>query len=167
MSAHVVLSLGANLGDRLAALQGAVDALNATQGITVLAVSSVYATDPVGGPEQPEYANAVVIANTDLEPRELLAVAQGIEAEWDRVREVRWGPRTLDIDVIVFGELVSEDPELTVPHPRAHERGFVIVPWLSVEPEATLPGRGPIRELAVDTAGVRATRDILVLTVKP
>ena len=154
---RAVLALGANLGDRLAAIQGAVDALVADPDIEVTSASPIVETDPVGGPEQPDFLNAVVIVRTSLTPPELLHRAQAIEERWHRVREERWGPRTLDVDIIVFDELRSADPRLTLPHPRAHERAFVIVPWLQIEPDAVLPGVGPVRDLAVDTSGVRAS----------
>ena len=120
-----IVSVGANLGDREAALQGALDALIATPGVKVTAVSRVYETDPVGGPEQPAYLNAVIAGETSLEPHELLICAQAIESEWHRTREVRWGPRTLDIDIITMGTAQLTSEVLTLPHPRAHERSFV------------------------------------------
>ena len=159
----VVIALGANLGERVATLQGAVDTLCSLPDFDVSAVSSVYETDPVGGPEQPEYANAVLLAHTSLAPIELLRRLQGIEAASGRTRDVRWGPRTLDLDIIDLDGQVSDDPELTLPHPRAHLRGFVIIPWLEVDPEAVLPGRGRIADLTVDTAGVRASSGRLSL----
>lgn len=158
-SVDVVIGLGANLGDRLAALQGAVDGLSATPGVEVVAVSSVYETEPVGGPQQPEYANAVVLVRVSIPVMALLERAHVIEAEWERVRAERWGPRTLDIDIIDAGGAVSDDPVLTLPHPRAHERGFVIVPWLEIEPDAMLVGHGSIRDLKVDATGVRMSSD--------
>lgn len=150
-----MLALGANLGDRLAALQTALDALAGQ--LNVIAVSAVYETAPVGGPEQPDFYNAVVVVDTDLDPSELLAVAQGVESAAGRVRHERWGPRTLDVDLLAFGELCSDDPVLTLPHPRAHERAFVLLPWLDADPGASIPGRGSVAELAstVDVAGVR------------
>jgi 2-amino-4-hydroxy-6-hydroxymethyldihydropteridine diphosphokinase len=150
-----VLALGANLGDRLAALQSAVDAL-AVQ-VRVVAVSAVFETAPVGGPEQPDFYNAVVVVDTDLDPHELLVVAQNIERAAGRVRHERWGPRTLDVDVLAFDELRSDDLALTLPHPRAHERAFVLLPWLDADPGASIPGRGSVAQLAstVDVAGVR------------
>ncbi len=156
-STQTVLALGANLGDRLAALRGAITALGLQPGITIESVSSFYQTDPVGGPEQPVYLNAVVLARTTLTAAELLAVAHEIEDSWHRTREVRWGARTLDIDIITYGDLVSLDEILTLPHPRAGEREFVLVPWLEVDPNAVLPGIGPVRELAaaVATGAVR------------
>ena len=122
------LGIGSNLGDRLARLQAAVDGLSATAGITVVAVSPVYETDPVGGPEQPDFQNAVVAVDTGLGVRDLLAVAQRLEAEARRVRGERWGPRTLDVDILFYGDVVVDEPDLVVPHPRWAERGFVCVP---------------------------------------
>lgn len=122
------LGIGSNLGDRLGFLQGAVDGLAATPGVVVVAVSGVYETDPVGGPEQPDFQNAVVAVDTDLSVRDLLGVAQRLEGEARRVRGERWGPRTLDVDVLFHGDLVVDEPDLVVPHPRWAERGFVCVP---------------------------------------
>lgn len=144
---RVVLALGSNLGDRLANLQGAVDALAGTPGLDVVAVSPVYETAPVGGPEQPDYLNAVLAADTDLPRRAILDRAHSIEQACARVRDERWGPRTLDVDVIVYGGDISDDPELTLPHPRAHERAFVLAPWHDIDPGAVVPGRGRIADL--------------------
>ena len=131
----------------------------------MVAVSPVVETDPVGGPEQPDYLNAVVLGTTGLSGPELLAACQQVEADHDRVREIRWGPRTLDVDVIAYGETVSDDPVLTLPHPRAHERGFVLVPWSLADPDAVLPGPagGPVADLAAraaDRDGVRVRPDV-------
>lgn len=153
----VVLALGSNLGDRLANLQGGVDALCTGPGLFDVGVSPVYETAPVGGPAQPDYLNAVLIAATTLSPQEVLHRAQEAERSLGRVREEHWGPRTLDVDVIVYGTEVSDDPELTLPHPRAHERAFVLAPWYDVQPGAVIPGRGRLADLltAIGTAGVR------------
>ena len=136
---RVVLSLGSNLGDRLAHLREAVDALS--RSVVVEAVSPVYETAPVGGPAQDDYLNAVVLATTDLSPRDVVALCQEVEAGEGRERLERWGPRTLDVDLIAYDDLVSDDPVATVPHPRAHERSFVLEPWLAVDPSAVLGGR--------------------------
>lgn len=160
---RVVLGIGANLDDRLAALQGAVDALAGAPGVWIEAVSGVFETDPVGGPEQPRFLNAIVVLRTDIEPADLLARVHEIEQAWHRTREVRWGPRTLDIDIVDVCGVRSDDPVLTLPHPRAAERAFVLVPWLQVDPDAVLTGIGPIRDLVVDSAGVHATAWTLVL----
>ena len=143
---EAVLALGANLdsaaGDKTATLNAAVAALAAHEQIDVVGRSTQIITEPVGGPEgQPEYANMVIKVATSLKPFELLGVCQQIEADHGRVREVHWGPRTLDIDVITYGELEQDSPVLTLPHPRAHERGFVLEPWAQIDPEAKLNGR--------------------------
>ena len=157
----VVLALGSNLGDRLASLQGGVDALCARPGLSGVPVSPVYETAPVSGPAQPEYLNAVLVAATTLSARAVLDRCQEAENALGRVRTERWGPRTLDVDVIVYGTEVSDDPELTLPHPRAHERAFVLAPWHDVDPGAVIPGRGRVADLlaAVGTADVRLCPD--------
>ncbi len=134
----VVLALGTNLGDRLMTLRDAVKDLRETEGMEVGAVSPVIQTEPVGGPDQPDYLNAVALVSTTLSAREVLAAAHRIETAHGRERHERWGPRTLDIDVISYGGLRSYDEKLTLPHPRAHERAFVLAPWHAVDPEATL-----------------------------
>lgn len=153
----VVLALGSNLGDRLANLQGGVDALCARPGLLDVQVSPVYETAPVGGPAQPDYLNAVLVATTTLSAQAVLDRSQEAEGALGRVRGQRWGPRTLDVDVIVYGTEVSDDPELTLPHPRAHERAFVLAPWHDVDPGAVIPRRGRVADLlaAVGSAGVR------------
>jgi len=178
----VVLSLGSNLGDRLAYLQLGIDILAAGQGseadpagtahqapaavapaawpllpVSPVAVSSVYETAPVGGPEQADYLNAVLLATSALPARAILARCAAAEAAAGRVRTVRFGPRTLDADIIACGDEVSDDPELTLPHPRAASRAFVLAPWLELDPLAVLPGAGPVAALlaVVGTAGLR------------
>lgn len=165
MSAQVrraVLALGSNQGDRLAALTGATAMLAGHADVTVTAVSPVYETDPVGGPDQPDYLNAVVLLDTRLPPRVLLQLAQDVEAAYGRVREVRWGPRTLDVDLIAVGGLVVRETDLQVPHPRVHERAFVLRPWLDVNPGAVVPGRGEVAALlaGLDVSGVRLRADL-------
>jgi 2-amino-4-hydroxy-6-hydroxymethyldihydropteridine diphosphokinase len=157
----VVLALGSNLGDRLASLQGGVEALCARPGLSGVQVSPVYETAPFGGPAQPEYLNAVLVAATTLSARAVLDRCQEAENALGRVRTERWGPRTLDVDVIVYGTEVSDDPELTLPHPRAYERAFVLAPWHDVDPGAVIPGRGRVADLlaAVGTADVRLCPD--------
>lgn len=162
---RAVLALGSNLGDRLEHLQAAVDSLAETPGLSVVAASPVYESDPVGGPEDsPEYLNAVVLAETALSSRTLLERAQAIEEALGRVRTERWGPRTIDIDLLVVGEESVDEEQLRLPHPRAAERAFVLAPWADVDPDAVLPGRGPVRELlaATGTAGVRRTESELI-----
>jgi 2-amino-4-hydroxy-6-hydroxymethyldihydropteridine diphosphokinase len=152
-----VLGLGGNLGDRLATLRSAVAGVAALPGVSGLRVSSAYETPPWGPVAQPPYLNAVALAEVELPALDLLRALQGIEATHGRVREVRWGARTLDLDIVCLGDLVSDTVELTLPHPRAHERAFVLVPWLELDPLAHLPGHGPVASLLVglDTAGVK------------
>ncbi len=158
----VVLALGSNLGDRLANLQGGVDALCAEPGLDDVAVSPVYQTAPVGGPEQPDYLNAVLTASTSLPARVMLDRARAAEAALRRTRGERWGPRTLDVDVIAYGDQISADPELTLPHPRAYQRAFVLAPWHDLDPDAQIPGRGRVADLLVATGtdGLRRLRDV-------
>lgn len=164
----VVLALGSNLGDRLENLQAGLDALASWPPLTCRAVSAVFETRPVGGPDQADYLNAVLLAASSLPARAVLDGCQAVEHALGRVRAVRWGPRTLDIDIITFGDEISDDPELTLPHPRAHQRAFVLVPWLDVDPDATLPGFGPVTDLLarIGADGVRRRSD-LRLTVGP
>jgi 2-amino-4-hydroxy-6-hydroxymethyldihydropteridine diphosphokinase len=129
------LGLGSNLGDRVAFLQSAVDELARTEGLRVVAVSSVYETAPVGGPPQGDYLNAVVAVDTDLDPWALLDVAHRCEEHAHRVRGTRFGPRTLDVDVLLFDDEHLDDPDLTIPHPRMWERGFVLAPLRELAPD--------------------------------
>jgi 2-amino-4-hydroxy-6-hydroxymethyldihydropteridine diphosphokinase len=148
--------MGSNIGDRLDYLQGGLDGLFDTPRITFLAVSPVYETTPVGGPEQPDYLNAVVIAETSMPAQAVLERCLSLEDAYGRVRDERWGPRTLDLDLIIYGDEVSNSPGLTLPHPRAHERAFVLAPWLDADPQAQIPGCGPVADLlaALGTAGI-------------
>ena len=157
MRARAVLSAGTNLGDRLGTLQACVQAIGRLPDTDVLAISPVYETAPVGGPPQPDYLNAVLLIHTGLPPRDLLDAIHGLEAGFGRVRAERFGPRTLDIDIICYAGQVGDDPELTLPHPRAHERAFVLAPWHDIDPGAELPGHGPVAGLlaGLDRAGVR------------
>jgi len=147
-AANIVLGLGSNLGDRVATLQGAVDRL--ADHLAVVAVSPIVETDPVGGPDQGQFLNAIVLCRSHREPLEILAAAQEVEQFFHRTREVRWGPRTLDVDVISIDGVTSSDDALTLPHPRAHERGFVLIPWSLVDPDATIAGHGRIADLAAN-----------------
>ncbi|GLX95237.1 2-amino-4-hydroxy-6-hydroxymethyldihydropteridine diphosphokinase [Herbidospora sp. NBRC 101105] len=159
---RVVFSLGSNLGRRMDYLQSGLDALFDAPGMAFVALSPVYETDPVGGPSQGAYLNAVVIAETSLDPRTLLDRALGVEDAFGRVRKERWGPRTLDVDIIMVGNLMSDEAELTLPHPRAHERAFVLVPWAQADASAVLPGRGSVAALlaGLDQSGVRLRADL-------
>ena len=137
-----MLSIGSNLGDRLATLQSAVDAFRPW----LTAVSPVFETPPWGPVPQDDYLNAVLlVADPSASPADWLHRAHAAEQAAGRTRDVRWGPRTLDVDVVAMGEMTSDDPQLTLPHPRAHERAFVLVPWLAVDPAATLSGK-PVAE---------------------
>jgi 2-amino-4-hydroxy-6-hydroxymethyldihydropteridine diphosphokinase len=151
------LGIGSNLGDRLAHLQAAVRGLDAAPGIAVVDVSPVYETAPVGGPPQPDYLNAVVALDTALSPRELLEVAQRLEQDAHRVRAERFGPRTLDVDVLLVGEERIDEEDLVVPHPRMHERGFVLAPLRDLDPDAAGPAPPG------DWPGVRQTELVLEL----
>jgi 2-amino-4-hydroxy-6-hydroxymethyldihydropteridine diphosphokinase len=161
---RAVISLGANLGNRLETLQGAIDALEDTPGVRIKAVSPVYETEPWGVEpgSQPTYYNAIVVLKTTLPPSSLLERAHAVEEAFNRVRDEHWGPRTLDVDIVAYADVVSEDPQLTLPHPRAHERAFVLAPWYDIDPEALLPGRGTVAELlaAVTRHGVEARGDL-------
>ncbi len=151
---RVVLSIGSNLGDRLARLQAVVDGL----GQAVRAVSPVVESDPWGGVEQAAFLNAVVIAeDPSRDAHAWLELAQGLERENDRERDIRWGPRTLDVDLVCCfdgdREVLSAASVLTLPHPQAHRRAFVLVPWLAVDPSAALTVDGhrrPVAELLED-----------------
>ena len=145
---RAVLSLGSNLGNSAEILSSAAEALNEVS--EVIALSSFYQTRPVGGPQQPDFINAIIIIETNLEPEELLLVAQAIEGAHGRERNentVKWGPLFLDIDLIKCDEMLINSPDLTIPHPRAHEREFVLRPWNEIDPAATLPGFGAISPL--------------------
>ncbi|MEU1786371.1 2-amino-4-hydroxy-6-hydroxymethyldihydropteridine diphosphokinase [Streptomyces sparsogenes] len=159
-----VISLGSNLGNRLETLQGAIDALEDTPGLRVKAVSPVYETEPWGVDPgaQPSYFNAVVLVKTTLPPSSLLERGHAIEEAFERVRDERWGPRTLDVDIVSYQDVVSDDPALTLPHPRAHQRAFVLVPWHDVDPGAEVPGLGAVSRLLAEVGreGVQARADL-------
>jgi 2-amino-4-hydroxy-6-hydroxymethyldihydropteridine diphosphokinase len=162
----VVYSIGSNLGDRIGNVQGAVDALSDTPDVIVVDVSSVYETKPLGGPpDSPQFLNIVVIAETTLEPQTLVERAFAIEEAFGRARDgERWGPRTLDVDLIMVGNAVVDEDDLRLPHPLAHERAFVLVPWCEVDPTGEIVGKGAIGDLLsqADASGV-ARRDDLVI----
>jgi 2-amino-4-hydroxy-6-hydroxymethyldihydropteridine diphosphokinase len=143
-----VLAIGSNLGERLNNLQGAVNSLIDTPEVWVTAVSPVYETEPVGAPEgSRDFLNAVVLADTTLSARTLLERALAIEDAYNRERGEPGAPRTLDVDLIVVGDRRAADADLVLPHPRAHERAFVLAPWSDVEPDAELIDHGPVAEL--------------------
>ncbi|GAB2733580.1 2-amino-4-hydroxy-6-hydroxymethyldihydropteridine diphosphokinase [Kitasatospora kifunensis] len=149
-----VVALGSNLGNRLETLQGAVDALADTPGLRITAVSAVFETAALGGPgEQPNYYNAVVVLRTTLPPYSLLERANAIEDAFGRERTVRWGARTLDVDIITYEGMLSSDPVLLLPHPRAHERVFVLGPWNDADRDGELPGHGKVADLLAALGG--------------
>ncbi len=140
-----VIALGANIGNPKEQMDIAVALLR--ESLEVTAISSYFTTSPVGGPEQPDYLNAVCIAESELPAAELLALLHGIEKTLGRERIEHWGPRTIDLDLIQYGSILSYAEELILPHPRAHERRFVLEPWAEIDPEALLLTHGKISEL--------------------
>ena len=142
---RAVVALGANIGNPKEQMDLAVEMLR--QATEVIAVSSYYTTKPVGGPEQPDYINAVCILESELPAIDLISLLHGIEKSLGRERGEKWGPRTIDLDLIQYGGLISKAAELELPHPRAHERRFVLEPWHEIEPEAILLTHGKISEL--------------------
>jgi 2-amino-4-hydroxy-6-hydroxymethyldihydropteridine diphosphokinase len=163
---QAVLSIGSNLGDRAGRLQGAVSALEDTPEVTVVAISSVYETEPVGAPEgSGPFLNAVVLIDTTLTVHTLLDRALAIEDAFERERSEPGAPRTLDVDIIVVGDRIANDDSLVLPHPRAHERGFVLVPWLEIDPEGEIPGHGFVADLlsGIDTSGVTKREDVEII----
>lgn len=163
---QAVLALGSNLGERLNRLQSAVAALEDTPEVTIVAISSVYETEPVDAtPGSGRFLNAVVLIDTTLTVHTLLDRALAIEDAFGRERSEKGAPRTLDVDLLVVGQRVCDDDQLKLPHPRAHERGFVLVPWLEVDPEGEIPGKGFVADLIgdVDTSGVTKREDLEII----
>lgn len=152
MKTRAVLALGGNLGDRQAIMAGAIASIAACEGVNLIATSplveSVAASAAGPDESQPRYLNCVLLVETRLKPKQLLAAMNEIENEFGRVRLERWAARTLDIDIISYGSELIETKSLVVPHPRAHERAFVLVPWAAIDPEAVLPGAGRVADLA-------------------
>jgi len=149
-----VLSLGSNLGDRRANLRAGLDVIGSQ--VAVRAVSPLYETAPVGVPDQPAFLNCVAIVDTD-DPEVAFAACRAAEETRGRLRSLRWGPRSLDVDVIAVDAVVTDDPRLTLPHPRAHERAFVLRPWLDVDADAVVTGRGPVWRLLRDLPAADVT----------
>lgn len=158
-----IVALGSNLGDRLNFLQSAINEINSLPEVHVSKISSVYETLPIGGPEQGKYLNAVISLNTELEADELLLKLLLIELNLGRQREIAWGPRTIDLDLIWFEDQTINLENLVIPHPRAHERCFVIKPWLEIEPSARI-GNTEIKEFLkdLDCSGVNLLPNRLV-----
>ena len=140
-----VIALGANLEEPETAIELAISLLELSTDL--ISRSKLYSTKPVGGPLQPDYINAVAIIDSELPAHDLLDLLHGIEKSMGRVRNERWGPRVIDLDLITYGDLQSDDESLTLPHPRAHERRFVLDPWLEIDPDAYLPAHGLVREI--------------------
>jgi len=162
----VVFSLGSNVGDSLEILQGAVTQIAATPDVIPVDVSSVYLTDPIGEvQDQPDFYNLVLVCETTLEPATILDRVAAIEEAFGRTRDIPGGPRTLDIDIIMVGKRERISDDLVLPHPRAHERAFVLVPWLEIDPLGELAGHGKLTELIeqVDLTGVHKTDEVIEL----
>lgn len=153
---EAVLALGSNLGDRRALIRQGIADIDDLTAVSVVAASSLIDSVAVKldgvDPDAPGYLNAVVIVHTTLPPHDLLRAVNDIEDEHGRVRVERWGDRTLDIDIITYGTAVVNDERLTLPHPEAWQRDFVLAPWLEIDPLASLPGYGDVRELLAQTA---------------
>jgi 2-amino-4-hydroxy-6-hydroxymethyldihydropteridine diphosphokinase len=156
-SERIYLGLGSNLGDRLANLARAVEGLDKS-GVHVVRSSRVYETEPVGGPPQPRYLNAVVEVTTDLETADLLRTCLEIESELGRTRGERWGPRVIDIDLLTYGDREIDEPDLVVPHPRMHERAFVLVPLLELDADPPLPGGKRVTALRIGPDALTGVR---------
>ncbi len=161
---RMVVSLGSNLGERMASLQGAVDALADTPEVWITGVSPVYETEPIDSPDDSgAYLNAVILADTTLAANRLLERALAIEDAFDRERsDVVNAPRTLDVDLILVGDRRSDTESLRLPHPKAHQRAFVLKPWYDLEPDAVFPDHGPIADLLADIGldGVKPREDL-------
>jgi 2-amino-4-hydroxy-6-hydroxymethyldihydropteridine diphosphokinase len=154
MPHRIVLALGSNLGDSTVILGQAIEEIG--DFVTGIRRSSNYRTEPVGGPAQPDFLNVVILGVTELAQEELLSKLQGIEVRHGRVRAEHWGARTLDIDLIDFDSTPWLSATLTLPHPRAHQRAFVLIPWNEVDPAAVLVGSGTVKSLleTLDSSGV-------------
>ncbi|MBK6402773.1 MAG: 2-amino-4-hydroxy-6-hydroxymethyldihydropteridine diphosphokinase [Rhodocyclaceae bacterium] len=149
------VALGSNLGNPVQTIEDAVDAMAALRGSLLAAISSLYRTAPVGLRNQPDFINAVVALDTRLSPRDLLDELFALEARFGRQRTVRNAPRTLDLDLLLHGDTVQDDPDVTLPHPRMRERAFVLAPLAEIAPELVIPGRGPVTELLAACADQR------------
>jgi 2-amino-4-hydroxy-6-hydroxymethyldihydropteridine diphosphokinase len=148
---RAAIGIGANLGDRRGTIERALEALDAVDGVTVVAVSELRETDPVGVVDQPRFLNGACLVETALDPRALLGVLLEIEASLGRTRDgARWGPRAIDLDLLVYGDAVLDEPGLTLPHPRLHERRFALEPLADLDPGLVVPGRGTVRDLLED-----------------
>lgn len=154
---RVFVGLGSNLGDRVAYLKAAVAALRASPGVEVARTSSIYETDPVGVEDQPMFLNAVAELRSDLAPGDLLGRLKQIEVEVGRMPGEHWGPREIDLDLLLYGDEMIDDGDLEVPHPEMGHRSFVLVPLLEIDRDISIPGVGParMRDMMLGRAGVR------------
>lgn len=157
LKTRAILALGGNLGDRVATIRSAIDQINAHEDIKVKCESALYESFAMtaNGIDQtePKYLNGVIEISTSLKPKKLLAFLNEVENQFGRVRLARWAARTLDIDIITYGSELVETKSLIIPHPRAHQRAFILVPWAEMNPEAVLPGHGRVVDLAAEVAG--------------
>jgi len=149
------IGLGANLGDREASIRAALEAIAAMPDTDLVRVSSLYDTEPVGEVDQPNFLNAVALVDTELDPRQLLWNLMLVEKKLGRVRTQRWGPRTIDLDLLLFGDEIIEDPDLRVPHPEIIRRSFVLVPLVELEPRLVHPGTGETMAAHLSRLGAR------------
>jgi 2-amino-4-hydroxy-6-hydroxymethyldihydropteridine diphosphokinase len=156
--ARAFVGIGANLGDPVAQVRGAIAALGRLPVTRLLAASSLYRTAPVGYLDQPEFVNAAVLLDTGLAPRALLAALREIEAEAGRARTFKDAPRVLDLDLLLYGGEAIDEPGLAVPHPRLHERAFALAPVVEIDPDCVIPGRGPARDWLARAAGQRVEK---------
>ena len=157
MGTKAYLARGSNLGERLDSLREALRLLDAADGVDVVRSSRIYETDPVG-PPQPPYLNAVIEVETSRSPRELLQACRAVEDALGRVRTERWGPRTIDVDILTFDERTVDEPDLQIPHPRMHERGFVLVPLGELDDDPMLPGGRTLASLRIPPDAVLGVR---------
>jgi len=155
------IGLGSNMGDKAANIHKALELLGASPGVRVNRVAPYYHTAPVGYTGQDWFVNTVAELITELSPRDLLSLLLAVEDSLGRVRAVRWGPRVIDLDLLMFGKIEINTPELTLPHPRMHERAFVMVPLADLEPELEIPGRGKAAGLALSLAGKQPVKPLL------
>jgi 2-amino-4-hydroxy-6-hydroxymethyldihydropteridine diphosphokinase len=157
--ARAYIGIGSNLDDPISQVRRAFQALAGILASCCVAQSPLYRTAPLGGPsDQPDYINAVAALDTGLTPKQLLMVLQALELAHGRIRGVRWGPRTLDLDLLLYDQITSDDPWLTLPHPRLHERAFVLYPLHDIAPTLTVPGRGRLSELLANCPQQTLTR---------
>lgn len=163
------ISLGSNIGDRFQHLKDAIQALHSRQGVSVPTISSIYETAPVGYTDQADFLNVVVAVETQLSARQLLEVCQEIEQQLGRIRDVRWGPRTVDLDILLYNHDAIETERLIVPHPRMHERAFVLTPLLEIAPTVAHPvtGKQYSEEAAVLDDVVRIWREVDLVKLNP